>query len=174
MIDWGNKPKGSSATIYLPAVKTTDILAMAARMCTSHRLARVDDQTLRCQVGGITYLPIPPGGGINHAGLLSVDLPDHLPRGEVYTVVVRQVTNAFGKVTPPPRITAPRKVNPAAVVGRAEIEWRRVVGAFQLTIPVKTKAEVLLREERDLSVLRWIGGGDSPLQPLGSGVPPLP
>jgi hypothetical protein len=37
------------------------------------------------------------------------------------------------------------------------IEWRQVKGAFQLTIPVKAKQALLLTEERDLSVLRWIG-----------------
>jgi hypothetical protein len=42
----------------------------------------------------------------------------------------------------------------AAVVAPAEIAWRRVLGAFQL--PVRTKEVLLLTEERDLSVLRWI------------------
>jgi hypothetical protein len=31
-----------------------------------------------------------------------------------------------------------------------------VLGAFQLTIPVRAKEVLLLREERELSVLRWI------------------
>jgi murein tripeptide amidase MpaA len=161
MIDWGNTPKGSVASIYLPAVSADDVLAMAARMYTTHRLSRADNHTLQCKTGGITYVPIPPGANINYAGLLSVDLPDNLRRGEVYTIVVRQVTNAFGKLTPPPppppQITARRHV--AAVVEPSEhlmIEWRRVLGAFQLTIPVKTKEVLLEREERDLSVLRWI------------------
>ncbi len=38
----------------------------------------------------------------------------------------------------------------------AELEWRRVLGAFQPTIPVRNKAVLLVPEERDLSVLRWI------------------
>jgi hypothetical protein len=46
----------------------------------------------------------------------------------------------------------------AAVVARGEVEWRRVIGAFQLTIPVRNKELLLVREERDLSVLRWISG----------------
>jgi hypothetical protein len=158
MIDWGNLPKGSSAQIYLPAVNVADILTMASLMYTSHRLGRIDNHTLRCETGGITYIPIPTGTGINFAGLLSVDLPATVQRGEVFNVVVRQVTNAFGKPTPPPpappRIEAsPRKVTSVAP---AEIEWRRVFGAFQLTIPVRAKEVLLLTEERDLSVLLWI------------------
>ncbi len=157
MIDWGNIPNGTSVQIYLPAVKVTDVLSMANRMYTSHRLTRADDHTLQCRTGGITYVPIPPGAGINYAGLLSVELPATVRKGQVFTIVVRQVTNAFGKpIEPPPQIAARRKAKAAAVVAPAEIEWRRVLGAFQLTIPVKTKEVLLEREERELSVLRWI------------------
>ena len=35
-------------------------------------------------------------------------------------------------------------------------QWRRVLGAFQLTAPVKPHQTLLFREERHLSVLRWI------------------
>jgi hypothetical protein len=117
---------------------------------------RADDHTLQCKTGGITYIPIPPGSTTNYAGLLSIDLPDHLRRGEVYTVVVRQVTNAFSEVIPVPRIGAGRAAS-AIAAASAEIEWRQVFGAFQLTIPVHAKSTLLLREERDLSVLLWIG-----------------
>jgi hypothetical protein len=125
----------------------------------SHSLERVDEHTLGCRTGGITYVPIPPtAGDINYAGLLSVQPPASVSKGDVFNVSVRQVTNAFGKLEPPPppppHIAAPRAPAPAAA--RTEIEWRRVSGAFQLTIPVKTKHALLLSEERQLSVLRWI------------------
>jgi murein tripeptide amidase MpaA len=151
VIDWGNTPNHSSAQIYLPAVSAAEVLAMAARMYTSHRLTRLDDHTLQCLTGGITYIPIPPGADVNYAGLLSVNLPATVRPGETFGVVVRQVTNAFGKPAPPP----PEIRAEAAVA--AEIEWRRVLGAFQLTIPVKTKEILLVPEQRDLAVLRWIG-----------------
>jgi hypothetical protein len=158
MIDWGNTPSESLAQIYLPAVDVADVLAMAGRMYGSHRLARVDDHTLECLTGGITYVPIPPAAvNINYAGLLSVEPSAGVKKGDVFHVVVRQVTNAIGKLAPPPppppHLTAPAA---AAAVGFTEIEWRRVFGAFQLTIPVKTKSLLLATEERQLSVLRWI------------------
>jgi len=159
MIDWGNTPSGSSAQIYLPAVNVANVLAMAGRMYGSHRLVRVDDHTLECRTGGITFVPIPSAAlNINYTGLLSVEPSAGARIGDVFHVVVRQVTNAFGKVAPPPppppRITTPR-ASVAAVV-TTDIEWRRVSGAFQLTIPVKSKHVLLLTEERQLSVLRWI------------------
>jgi hypothetical protein len=80
-------------------------------------------------------------------------------RGQVFNVVVRQVTNAFGTPVqpppPPPRIAA--RSLAAATGAPREIEWRRVLGAFQLAIPVRDKPALLVREERQLSVLRWIG-----------------
>jgi hypothetical protein len=159
MIDWGNTPSGSSAQIYLPAVKVADVLEMAGRMYGAHRLVRVDDHTLECRTGGITYVPIPPAAvNINYAGLLSIDPLAGVRKGDVYHVVVRQVTNAFGRFTPPP----PPPLHIALRRGSLssdelkDIEWRRVSGAFQLTIPVKTKHALLPTEERQLSVLRWI------------------
>jgi hypothetical protein len=80
-----------------------------------------------------------------------------LLRGRSYTAVIRQVTNAFGVATkgtpPPPEAVIER----AAASSRRLIEWRKVMGAFQLTIPVKDKTMLLLPEERQLSVLKWIG-----------------
>ncbi len=175
MIDWGATPPGSEATIYLPAAQADEILDLASRMYVRHRLERVDDHTLRCGTGGITYMPVPPSGGPDYAGLLTVDPPSHLEPGEAFTVVVRQVTNAFS-ARPPEREQTPvaeptskkarSKKGEAAVVatqasdmassGYAFSRWRRVLGAFQLTIPVKPHGSLLLREERDLAVLKWI------------------
>ncbi|WP_019501494.1 M4 family metallopeptidase [Pseudanabaena sp. PCC 6802] len=153
MIDWGNTPRESVATLYLPEVNVADILAMANRMYTTHRLEQVDDHTLQCPTGGITYVPIPAGTDTNYAGLLSVNLPERLDPGQVFNIAVRQVTNAFGHRPPePPRVA----MMAATSIVLPDMTWRTVLGAFQLTIPVKTKAELLESEARQLSVLRWI------------------
>jgi hypothetical protein len=155
MIDWGKTPP-SVASIYIPSVKAADVVAMADRMYTSHRLTKSDDHTLKCPTVGITYIPVPPGLPINYPGLLSIDMPAGLTRGRSYTAVVRQVTNAFGVATPPP--PPPEVAIERSVIStRRRIEWRKVIGAFQLTIPVKDKTSMLVAEERQLSVLKWIG-----------------
>jgi hypothetical protein len=59
MIDWTNTPANRSAQIYLPAVNAADVLAMADRIYTTHRLTRVDDHTLGCATGGLTTYPFP-------------------------------------------------------------------------------------------------------------------
>jgi hypothetical protein len=150
MIDWGTVRSDSSAQIYLPAVASSDILKMADTMYTSHYLTRVDDHTIKFPTGGITYIPIPPGEGPSYAGLFTVTLADS-KRGELFNVVVRQVANDSAEFTPPPGFTSNTLIIPS------KFNWRRVVGAFQLTIEVLPKPRLLIHEERRLSVLRWIG-----------------
>ena len=134
-------------------------------MYTSHGLTRADDHTLQCRTGGITYVPIPPGSDLTHVGLFSVELPASLPRGRRYDIVVRQVTNAYSKGLPPRQLESGVKGREGvgSAQGRPTLAWRRVLGAFQVSIPVKPKDAVLRQEERDLSVLRWIGGAIPPL-----------
>jgi hypothetical protein len=159
MIDWGTTPRGCIASIYLPAADCDEILAMAGRMYTSRNLTRADDHTLQCKTGGITYIPIPVGRNNNYAGLLTVDLPASLRPGHVGNIVVRQVTNAFSKGVPPRQIESgeKRKEGSGSAIAPRSRAWRRVLGAFQLSIAAKAKDQLLLREERDFSVLRWIG-----------------
>lgn len=159
MIDWGSIPKGAVASIYLPAADAAEILALAGRMYTAQSLTRVDDHTLQCKTGGITYIPIHVARNTNYAGLLTVDLPFSLRRGHVYNVIVRQVTNAFSKGAAPRQIESGRaeKEGSGSAIVPPTRSWRRVLGAFQLSIPAKAKEQILPREERDFSVLRWIG-----------------
>jgi len=142
MIEWGNLPAGTEASIYLPGTNTDAILRLADRLYLRHGLSRSDDHTLVCRVGGITYVPIPGDTGANHAGLITITLPDTVKRGEQFKVVARQLRSVFAF----PQETARRFAR----------GWRSVVGSFQITIPVRTKPELLIEEERLLSVLRSI------------------
>ena len=156
MIDWGTTPPGSIASIYLPAVSADAVLSMASRMYTYHGLTRVDEHTLQCKTGGVSYMPIPPDTGSNYAGLLSVTPPSSLRRGRTHTVVVRQVTNAFGDIRQP-ATQGGKRARRSSAASAPYVQWRKVIGAFQLSIPVRQKTALLLPEERQLSVLRWIG-----------------
>jgi hypothetical protein len=144
MIDWGNLPDGSVASIYLPAVAAADVLALAAKMYPTHNLSASDPHTLVCPTGGITYIPVPQGGARTsqyYAGLFSVQLPSGITRGQSFNIVVRQVTS----------LPARSVVNFERIANA-----RYVLGGFQITIPVSVKSEMLVSEERLLSVMRWI------------------
>jgi hypothetical protein len=164
MIDWLNVPAGQHADIYLSAVDAAAILAQASRLYPTHRLSRADRSTTRCQTGGVTYIPLPEGSGsgdgANITGLMQVSLPPGIRRGELYQVIVRQLTNASGRVTlllPPPKKA--RTEETQIVEAPALKHWRTVLGTFQINIPVSTREFLLEREELRLSIFRWIAEG---------------
>ncbi len=148
MIDWGNIPAGTTATLYLPGTRTNDIMDMVAQMYQWTGLVRIDAHTLQCVTGGVTYMPVPPGEGANYAALMTVDLPDNVKKGQHFTIVVHQVTN----ITSRPIIT--HEIGAAA--GAEISKGRRILGSFQISIPVTVKERMLVHEQRLLANLRWI------------------
>jgi hypothetical protein len=120
-------------------------------MYAAHRLTILDANTIGCPVGDATLIPIPKGVGA-YAGLLAVDLPPGIRRGESYDIVVRQITKATATPYTPP----PIQIATAAVAGVAEpFSWRKTSGTFQVTITISTKEELLYPEERLLAWLKW-------------------
>ena len=154
MIHWGKLPAGSIAQIYLPGVEATTILAWANRLYTSHRLTAADAHTIQTPVGQVTYLPIPQGSVVNYAGLLTIDLPAGITKGETFEVVIRQVTSDGREGFKRGQIDT---ADVGATGERSFYPWRRITGQFALTIPVSTKGALLPREEERLSIMRWIG-----------------
>jgi len=151
MITWGNTPAGSKASLYLPAVNASEIIALANAAYASHALTAADAHTVSCPVGGVTFMPIPKGMG-RFAGLLSVELPAGIVRGDVYHIAVRQITEAAAVGGRPGQIAVH-----SASVGKAprRFTWRQLVGAFQVTITISMKEPLLYPEERLLSWLKW-------------------
>jgi phospholipase C len=153
LFDWTVLPTGSKASIYLPGADAAAIVAAAAARYGSQPFSVVDPHTLQCAARGFTFMPVPASSG-NFAGLLTVELPSHIHKGENYVVTVRQITNATAVWEPgglPP-------LEPAVIIiGPGEIlNWRKVAGTFQLSIPVSTKEENLPIAERNYSILLWI------------------
>jgi hypothetical protein len=150
MIDWGNTPSGSFARIFLPTVSADEIIELAARRYSPAQFKRIDDHTIECRPQDITYIPIPPGSMLNHTGLLTLDLPPGVKKGEKFDLLVRQITPVGRKGSTQPRSVA------QATASASGLRWRRVLGSFQISIPVTTKEHMLEPEERLLSIMRWI------------------
>jgi hypothetical protein len=126
MIRWGDLPAGTQATIYWPSVAVDEVLRRAGRRRGDARLERADEHTLRVRVAGdVTFVPVPGGGSQPIAGLLSIELPEGVTAGDVYTITGHQ----WSGVT------------------------RQVLGSFQLTIPVRHAEQIVPRAEHDLAVL---------------------
>ena len=162
MIDWGNTPPGSTASIYWPQVNAADVLKLASDLYASQSLSASDPHTLQCKVTrGVTYVPIPTGGGQNFAGLFTVDLPPTVVKGQEFDVVVRRVSTRRFREEPPPRIAPSgnlrlKKATAARTQqAKGQRNWRYVTGAFQVKIPVSTKDAILPAEENTLAILKW-------------------
>src|SRR5208283_2471359 len=161
MILWGSTPQSSLAQLYLPALNAADIVQLADERYTLNSLSVLDAHTIGFKASGVTFIPLPKGAGLA-AGLLSIDLPPTVHKGDVYTISVRQLTDAAAKALPPP--PPPPPVPQVALGNQAAtvflpprgFVWRRVEGAFQFVITIKTKQQLLLPEERLLAVLRWM------------------
>jgi hypothetical protein len=185
MIDWGDTPVGSVASIYWPAVAAADVLALAKQFYSTHQLSTADANTIRCVVvRGFTSVPIPTGAGENFAGLFTVDLPQGVTAGQTFTITVRRVSTHRGAALPPPVIqaqiagTAPAAAargagsSRASSAGRAAAtatttaaaaapaletmrNWRVIVGTFAVRVPVTTAEEMLWPEENTLAIMKW-------------------
>ena len=108
MILWGNTPPGSTAELFLPALDASAIVGDEGHRTGLNPLRVVAPQTVGCRAAGVTFIPLPAGTALT-AGLLTVDLPPGIRKGDEYTIDVRQVTRASGVVTsppPPPQIEA--------------------------------------------------------------------
>jgi hypothetical protein len=154
IVFWGNTPAGSTASFFLPSLNASDILATADSLYPFHQLTSSGPNTLQCPAGGVTFIPI-PSGAARAAGLLMVDLPAGVTKGDRYDIVLRQVTGA-SMTAPPPPPPIQRGAATAAVAGAGvTYTWRKILGAFQVSIVISAKEQILLPEERLLAWLRW-------------------
>jgi hypothetical protein len=152
MIDWGNTPPGSTASIYWPQVLAADVIDLASRLYVSHFLSAADAHTLRCKtVRGATYIPVPSVANQNFAGLLTVDLPLGVKAGEVYSIVVRRLTTSSFRT----RGSLSRTGNGAKSAKLNLRQMRVVTGGFRVTIPVSDEADMLPEDENTLAVMKW-------------------
>jgi hypothetical protein len=185
MIDWGATPRGTKATLYLPGVSATDVMRLADRIYTRNRFEAVDEHSLQVEVaGGVSYVPVPAGGTGDLVGLLTLDLPPTVRKGQVFRIVLHQIIDTPpARPKPRPGIgdAAGRRRAPAlpAIAGadararsfttqvtgpaasaaastRKPRPARHIVGSFQFSILVQTRHEVLPRSERTLHNLQRV------------------
>jgi hypothetical protein len=163
MIDWGDTPIGSKASIYWPQVASADVLALAKTLYSTHQLSAVDANTVQCTVpDGFTFVPIPSGAGENFAGLFTVDLPQGVTAGQEFTITVRRLSTFTAPAPPPPPTPPPvpqiaqhpeKESDPRSAPPM--LNWRYVVGTFAVRIPVTTAATMLPLEENTVAIMKW-------------------
>ncbi len=131
LIHWNNLPKESKIIFYTPDIKADDILALEAyTRLSGTRIKKEDEHTCSFLAADINYIPIPGGFEKNIPGLLTVELPPTVVKGQLFKILVQQA--------------------------RYYRNNRRIIGSFQVNIPVTTAALMLPGEMRNLAVLKHI------------------
>jgi hypothetical protein len=161
MIEWGNTPVGSRASIYWPQVNATDVLTLAKQIYSTHQLSVADANTIQCTVTkGITFVPIPPDTGENFAGLFTIDLPSGIVQGQEFNITVRRIATRRSNSHNTNQKTGNNKENDTT--NPVMENWRYVTGTFGVQIPV-TNAETMLPPEMNaLAIRKWGLGNTSP------------
>lgn len=121
---WNNLPKDSLVDIYLPGVAVTEIFNYRNLRHAPGTVQIVNENTLRLSVDQITYLPVPPFYGDNLAGLITVQLPKGIKKGQRFKVDVLQMRT----------------------------DEARTLGGFQLNIQVEKAFEIVHQEKNWLEL----------------------
>jgi Common central domain of tyrosinase len=128
IVHWNDLPRDTKATLYFPEWNIDEVLAIASQRQRPNVLKKLDEHTLEFVVSDISFIPIPGGSSQNYAGLISLELPQNIRDGQFFTVDVQQ----YSGIT------------------------QKVIGSFQLAIPVRLGPALLQKEIRKLAVLRYI------------------
>jgi hypothetical protein len=98
VIDWGELPRDSLVTFFMPQVDADEIVRAAAMRQSPGNLEAVGASTVRCKVTDVGFMPIPGPLEQAIAGLVSVQLPPGVPYGKTYKIVLRQVSGRTYRV----------------------------------------------------------------------------
>jgi hypothetical protein len=160
MIDWGNTPVGSIASLFWPQINSADVLDLASKLYATQTLTAPDTNTIRCQVAdGLTYIPIPSATGKNFAGLFTLDLPNTISINQEFNVKVRRISSRqpAQQQQPPPVVKVAENSEEGSVIIKRNFmrNWRYITGTFQVKIPVAADNVLLHPEENTLAILKW-------------------
>ena len=104
LLHWSkNTPTGTVARIYLSTWKAQDVVDLATQFYSRHDLEALDAHTIELPAGGTRYVPIPLSA-VRQNGILAVEFPLGIRKGERFDVSVRQITNKWRRAKVPPPI----------------------------------------------------------------------
>jgi len=161
MIDWGQTPLGSVASIYWPEVSAASVVKLAQQLYPAQTLTVADAHTIQCTVGSpVTYIPIPSGAGGSYAGLMTIDLPPSVRDGNEFDVLVRRITTK--------QVVQQGNPNDRSAQSAGSVDdqllWRYVSGSFLARVSVQREITILPTDENLLAILKWrltlIGAGN--------------
>ena len=123
-IFWNNLPKDSVVDLYLPGLSVADVFNFRSLRHAPGTVKIIDNHTLRLVPDGVTFIPVPPFWGDNLAGMIIVQLPAGIKKGERYKVNVLHM----------------------------RADETRMLGGFQLNIQVEKSHDLYEQELRTLEL----------------------
>ena len=200
MIEWGNLPAGTRASIYMPGIEAAEVEELHGRRPGPANIGVLDAHTLALEVTAerVTYLPLPSSRHATVASLFSIELPDGVRRYDPRTGLPANARLAAVELHDGVRERNTYRV----LVRQIDGMQRAILGTCEWDIPI-TSADVLLPvEESRLAVFRHIanhipagdqwapifgrylkhqadkvrglGGRPDEIEPSGLGHPPVP
>jgi hypothetical protein len=133
IIEWGNIPRGTKATLFFPELLAAEILTLSSLRQHPATISQIDVNTILITVADVSFIPLPARANGNLAGLITLTLPQGVRVGQVFKMSVQQCSG----------VAMPRRA-------------RKILGAFQFNVPVATDPEILPNATRSLSILRYI------------------
>lgn len=127
-IFWGDVPRDAQATLYFPALDADEIVELSRLEGRAGVIERRGPHTIQCPVADITYVPLPSPTDDDLAGLITIQMPNHVEAGQRYRVVARHYSRMKG----------------------------RIEGTVELLVPVNEPPTFQDESKRELAILRHI------------------
>jgi hypothetical protein len=93
-------PSGTYLNLHIPSWNAQDVVDLANRFYARHEIRAIDTHTIEIPGGGDRYMPIPRSLR-RQTGVLSVQLPLGIRKGQRFDLSVQQVANRHRVAQPP-------------------------------------------------------------------------
>lgn len=145
--------EGTTVRLFVPGIRAADILDLADRLYPRHSLRQVDEHTVELPGGGTRFLPL-PGSQARLPGLLTVEHPLGVRKGQRFDVSVRQVSRRARVVEVRPKVDTLSREEARRLVAELKPKARKAVKGTGSAVSLGDGRTLLL----DPSVLD--GAGD--------------
>lgn len=138
LLEWSrNLPDGTYVNIEIPGWRAQEVVMLADRYYPLHNIRALDDRTIQLPAGGSCYIPLPRSLK-RQTGVISVELPLGIKKGQRFDVAVRQITNRGRNVKfPSPKMRE---------ISRKEAE-KLIAGLLKSSGDTRTKTRDLLAQK---------------------------
>ena len=93
LLQWSRAiPKKTYLRLHIPSWRTQDVIDLADQLYARHEIRAIDGQTIEIPAGGTRYVPIPKSLS-RQSGVISVELPLGIRKGQRFDLSVQQLTN---------------------------------------------------------------------------------